>query len=105
MGMWHMVGKDGMVCMASGVPRSALKTPNERLTSTAARTQNRIRSPRLAASGLWNEVGKGSRQLRSVTSGKGLALVTEWRRPNLKNLIMNCLPGPLGAWSTLLFLV
>ena len=38
------------------------------------RTHNRTRSRRLAASGPQNKVGKGSRQNRSVTSGKGLAL-------------------------------
>ena len=37
------------------------------------RTVNRNRSPRLKASGRQNNVGKGSRQTRSVTSGKGLA--------------------------------
>ena len=36
-------------------------------------TVNRNRSPRLKASGRQNNVGKGSRQNRSVTSGKGLA--------------------------------
>jgi len=34
---------------------------------------NRIRSPRLTASDLRVNVDKGSRQIRSVTSGKGLA--------------------------------
>ena len=38
------------------------------------RTHNRIRSPRLIASSYWNNVGKGSRQIRSVTSGERLAL-------------------------------
>ena len=41
---------------------------------TQRRTNHRIRSPRLAASGQENKVGKGSRQISSVTSGKGLAL-------------------------------
>ena len=39
----------------------------------SGRTVNRNRSPRLKASGRQNNVGKGSRQTRSVTSGKGLA--------------------------------
>jgi len=44
------------------------------------RTHNRIRSPRLAASSRWNNAGKGSRQIGSVTSGKGLALGAGWSR-------------------------
>lgn len=44
------------------------------VSSVPARTDNRIRSPRLQASGLRNDASKGSRQARSVTSGKGLAL-------------------------------
>ncbi len=50
------------------------------------RTHNRIRSPRLAASGQLNNVDKGIRQNRSVTSGKGLALRIGYRDPltNLK---------------------
>ena len=38
------------------------------------RTIIRIRSPRLEASSQQDNVGKGSRQNRSVTLGKGLAL-------------------------------
>ncbi len=38
------------------------------------RTHDRIGSPRLKASGHRDNVGKGSRQIGSVTSGKGLAL-------------------------------
>ena len=38
------------------------------------RTHDRSRSPRWEASGRWNNVGKGSRQDGSVTSGQGLAL-------------------------------
>ena len=43
------------------------------LSLAPVRTVNRNRSPRLKASGRQNNVGKGSRQNRSVTSGKGLA--------------------------------
>ncbi len=57
----------------SGALSTALEKPKERLIHTPGRTHNRIRSPRLAASGQKNKVGKGSRQNRSVTSGKGLA--------------------------------
>jgi hypothetical protein len=38
------------------------------------RTTNRIRSPSLAGSGQHGNVGKGSRQISSVTLGKGMAL-------------------------------
>ena len=38
------------------------------------RTHDRSRSPRWESSGRWNNVGKGSRQDGSVTSGQGLAL-------------------------------
>ena len=47
-----------------------LERLKERLTRTPARTHNRIRSPRRAASGPWNKVGKGRRQNRPVTLGK-----------------------------------
>jgi len=43
------------------------------LSLALARTVNRYRFPMLKASSQQNNVGKGSRQLRSVTSGKGLA--------------------------------
>ena len=46
----------------------------------SVRTHNRIRSPRLAASSQWNNAGKGIRQIRSVTLGKGLALGAGWAR-------------------------
>ena len=39
------------------------------LSLASGRTVNRDRSPRLKASGRQNNVGKGSRQTRSVTSG------------------------------------
>ena len=65
----------------SGVLSTVLEKPKERLIHTPVRTHNRIRSPRLAASGRYNKVGKGSRQNRSVTSGKGLALRVGYRGP------------------------
>ena len=58
----------------SGALPTTLENPVERFIRTPGRTNNRIRSPRLAASGQYNKVGKGSRQNRSETSGKGLAL-------------------------------
>ena len=58
----------------SGALSTALEKPAEWLICTPGRTNIRIRSPRLAASGQSNKVGKGSRQISSVTSGKGMAL-------------------------------
>ena len=58
----------------SGALSTALEKPREWIIRTPARTNIRIRSPRLAASGQSNKVGKGSRQISSVTSGKGMAL-------------------------------
>ena len=52
----------------------AWKIQGRSLSFAPVRTVNRNRSPRLKASGRQNNVGKGSRQNRSVTSGKGLAL-------------------------------
>ncbi len=51
-----------------------------------SRTHNRSRSPRLEASSWQNNVGKGSRQNRSVTSGKRLALKAEYMGYILKLL-------------------
>ena len=53
----------------------------ERFILQRFRTNNRIRSPRLTASGQHDDVDKGSRQNRSVTSGKGLALRIECLSP------------------------
>ena len=53
----------------------------ERFILQRFRTNNRIRSPRLTASGQHDNVDKGSRQNRSVTSGKGLALRIELSGP------------------------
>ena len=50
-----------------------------KLYSYPGRAHNRIRPPRLAASGHSNKVGKGSRQIRSITLGKGLALRVGYR--------------------------
>ena len=48
--------------------------PSDSFICSPGRTHNRIRSPRLVASGQQYKVGKGSRQHRSVTLGNGLAL-------------------------------
>ena len=63
----------------------AWKIQGRSLSFAPVRTVNRNRSPRLKASGRQNNVGKGSRQNRSVTSGKGLALRVEYRDPFLKD--------------------
>ena len=55
----------------------------ERFIRLQVRTNNRIRSPRLTASRQLLNDGKGSRQNRSVTSGKGLALRIGPRGPYL----------------------
>ncbi len=74
-------GESTLSSEVSGALPTALETSNESLIHSPGRTHNRIRSPRLAASGPWNKVGKGSRQNRSVTSGKGLALRVGYRGP------------------------
>ena len=53
-----------------------LKTPRSNVNLVPGRTNIRSRSPRCTASSRQNNVGKGSRQIGSVTSGKGLALRT-----------------------------
>ena len=65
----------------SGALLIALEKRKERFIRTPGRAHNRIRSPRLAASCHLNKVGKGSRQIRSVTLGKGLALRVGYRGP------------------------
>ena len=65
----------------SGALLIALEKRKERFIRTPGRAHNRIRSPRLAASCHLNKVGKGSRQIRSVTLGKGLALRVGHRGP------------------------
>lgn len=74
-------GQSTLSSEVSGALSTALEKPKERFIHTPGRTYNRIRSPRLAASGRLNKVGKGSRQTRSVTSGKGLALRVGYRSP------------------------
>jgi hypothetical protein len=61
-------------CGALGSPGTSLENPSERNPPVPPRTEYRIGSPRLAASGLRNDASKGSRQIRSATSGEGLAL-------------------------------
>ena len=60
---------------ASGALAAVRENPVEGTSiSLSGRTHVRSRSPRLAASGPRSNVGKGSRQNGSVTSGEGLAL-------------------------------
>ena len=65
----------------SGVLLIALEKPKDCFILSPGRAHIRIRSPRCVASSLWNNVGKGSRQTRSVTLGKGLALRTGCKGP------------------------
>ena len=51
----------------SGLFSTSLEKAWTRFISTLVRTYNRIRSPRFEASSQSNNVGKGSRQIRSVT--------------------------------------
>ena len=53
--------------------RQSLKIEERESILLLGRTIIRIRSPRLEASSQQDNVGKGSRQNRSVTLGKGLA--------------------------------
>ena len=54
--------------------RRPLKIRRRLVIFVPGRTHIRSRSPRLTASSRCNNVGKGSRQIGSVTSGQGLAL-------------------------------
>ena len=63
------------------MPSTVLEKPIELIIRNHARTHNRIRYPRLVAFGRWNNVGKGSRQSRSVISGEGLALGIGFKDP------------------------
>ncbi len=65
----------------SGAFLMAHENCRESFIRQRCRTNNRIRSPRLTASGQHANVDKGSRQNRSVTSGKGLALRIEQGSP------------------------
>ena len=72
----------------------------ERFIYQRFRTNNRIRSPRLTASGQHDNVDKGSRQNRSVTSGKGLALRAGCRDPYLAARAEPRLLDAPGGWWT-----
>jgi hypothetical protein len=51
----------------SGALVASLETPSSIFIRTSIRTHNRSRSPRFDTSSLWDNVGKGSRQIGSVT--------------------------------------
>jgi hypothetical protein len=57
------------------------KAKGDLFPSLLAVPNNRIRSPRVEPSSRWNNVDKGSRQNRRVTSGKALALRVGSLRP------------------------
>ena len=57
-----------------GAPRRALEKQRERFISTEAVPITASGISGSIASGEWDNVGKRSRQIRSVTLGKGLAL-------------------------------
>ena len=72
----------------SGALLTILEKPRERFIHTPVRTYNRIRSSRLTASSACKNVGKGSRQVRSVTLGKGLALRAECLGSAFRSLLL-----------------
>ena len=74
--MWENIPSWGVF----GALLSVHEIPRDKCAH-CGRTDNRIRSPRLDASGLLITVDKGSRQDRSVTSGEGLALRVGCREP------------------------
>lgn len=59
---------------APGVLSPSVEISGKYAIRTPDRTNIRIRSPRLGASGRWGKVDKGSRHIRFATSGKELAL-------------------------------
>ena len=74
-------GQSTLSFEVSDVLLLVLEKPRDSFICSPGRTHNRIRSPRLVASGQYYKVGKGSRQNRSVTLGKGLALRVGYRGP------------------------
>ena len=71
----------------------------KRIIHPRLRTNNRIRSPRLIASGQHDNVDKGSRQNRSVTSGKGLALRIEYLDPFENWMVEEAVVSGLSLWT------
>ncbi len=69
--------------------------------SSYTRIYNRIRSPRLVASGRWKEVGEGSRQNSSATLGKGMALRVGHRCPLLCAYAEQVLPDAIRRMAEL----
>ena len=74
-------GQSTLSFEVSDVLLLVLEKPRDSFICSPGRTHNRIRSPRLVASGQYYKVGMGSRQNRSVTFGKGLALRVGYRGP------------------------
>ena len=75
----------------SGALLTALEKLSARFIHTPGRTDNRIRSPRFIASSRLNNVSKGSRQISSVTLGKGVALRTGYFDSLIESGVVACL--------------
>ena len=91
----HLVIR-GVRC-ASNCPGKAERTD---LFATPHRTHHRVNSPRLAASGPQNKVGKGSQQHGSVISGKAFALWVVFRVPVLRTeMLESCLTLRSVEWT------
>lgn len=67
----------GALRRCGGASRCPRKTQGSYHTPCSVRTKNRSRSPGPRASGLWNNVAKGSRQNGGVTLEEALALTVE----------------------------
>ena len=72
--IWCVLWQSRWLSHLSGAISMVHEKPGDYLHQNRSCTHNRIRSPRWIASGRCDNVGKGSRQIRSVTSGKRLAL-------------------------------
>ena len=79
---------------------TALEKPEDGDDAAVVRIYHRIRSPGFAASSPWSNVSKGSRQDRSVTSGKGLALRAGCEEVNMIARAWTGVIVPLGAIGT-----
>ena len=88
--IFRVVWQSRWLSHLSGAISMVHEKPGDYLHQNRSCTHNRIRSPRWIASGRCDNVGKGSRQIRSVTSGKGLALRTGCMRLPVKSF---------GRWS------
>ena len=95
--IFRVVWQSRWLSHLSGAISMVLEKPGDFLHQSCSCTHNRIRSPRWIASGRCDNVGKGSRQIRSVTSGKGLALRTGCMRLFVDVCGCRCLANLFGG--------